>query len=185
MLRPDATRRLSCGFLVVELRGFEPLTPCMPCSFGLLPHPRSQPCGQPNGLLEVTVSYRWVPLVPAAYGTPVARRLGSRLRVGTERLSAMTDPNVGTRERWLGPGVAGIGTASFLADVGHEIPTALLPNLLTATLGAPAAALGLIEGISDGLAGAARLAGGALADDPHRRRPWRSAATPPPPSFPA
>ena len=82
----------------------------------------------------------------------------------------MTDPNVGTRERWLGPGVAGIGTASFLADVGHEIPTALLPNLLTATLGAPAAALGLIEGISDGLAGAARLAGGALADDPHRRR---------------
>jgi MFS family permease len=66
--------------------------------------------------------------------------------------------------------VAGIGTASFLADVGHEIPTALLPNLLTATLGAPAAALGLIEGIADGLAGTARLAGGALADDPTRRR---------------
>jgi MFS family permease len=66
--------------------------------------------------------------------------------------------------------VAGIGTASFLADVGHEIPTALLPSLLTATLGAPAAALGLIEGIADGLAGAARLAGGAMADDPHRRR---------------
>jgi hypothetical protein len=55
--------------------------------------------------------------------------------------------------------VAGIGTASFLADVGHEVPTALLPNLLTATLGAPASALGLIEGLSDGLAGAARLAG--------------------------
>ena len=64
----------------------------------------------------------------------------------------------------------GIGTASFLADVGHEIPTALLPNLLTATLGAPAAALGLIEGIADGLAGATRLAGGAIADDPQRRR---------------
>ena len=45
-------------------------------------------------------------------------------------------------------------------------PDALLPSLLTSTLGAPAAALGLIEGISDGLAGAARLAGGALADDP-------------------
>jgi MFS family permease len=74
------------------------------------------------------------------------------------------------RERWLGPGVAGIGTASFLADVGHEIPTALLPNLLTVTLGAPAAALGLIEGVSDGLAGATRLAGGAIADDPQRRR---------------
>jgi Major Facilitator Superfamily len=71
---------------------------------------------------------------------------------------------------WLTPGVAGIGTASLLADVGHEIPTALLPSFLTATLGAPAAALGLIEGVADGLAGTARLAGGALADDPTRRR---------------
>jgi MFS family permease len=82
----------------------------------------------------------------------------------------MTNPTTPTEERWLGPGVAGIGTASLLADVGHEIPTALLPSLLTATLGAPASALGLIEGIADGLAGAARLAGGALADDPRRRR---------------
>jgi hypothetical protein len=59
-----------------------------------------------------------------------------------------------------GPGVA---------DVGHEIPPPC-PNLLTATLGAPASVLGLIEDLSDGLGGAARLAGGALADDPHRRR---------------
>lgn len=72
-------------------------------------------------------------------------------------------------ERWFGPGVAGIGSASFLADVGHEIPTSLLPSLLI-SLGAPAAALGLIEGVSDGVAGAARFAGGALADDPQRRR---------------
>lgn len=41
---------------------------------------------------------------------------------------------------------------------------------MTATLGAPAAALGLIEGISEGLAGAGRFVGGALADDPKRRR---------------
>jgi hypothetical protein len=82
----------------------------------------------------------------------------------------MTEPTTEAQEHWLGQGVAGIGTASFLADVGHEIPTALLPSLLTSTLGAPASALGLIEGISDGLAGAARLTGGAMADDPHRRR---------------
>jgi hypothetical protein len=82
----------------------------------------------------------------------------------------MADATTTPRERWLSPGVAGIGTASFLADVGHEIPTALLPNLLAATLGAPASALGLIEGVADGLAGTARLAGGALADDPNRRR---------------
>jgi hypothetical protein len=46
---------------------------------------------------------------------------------------------------WLTPGVKGIGAASFLADVGHEVPTALLPSLLNSTLGAPASALGLIE----------------------------------------
>ncbi len=54
--------------------------------------------------------------------------------------------------------------------MGHEIPTALLPPLLTSTLGAPASALGAIEGISDALASVARFTGGALADDPHRRR---------------
>ncbi|MGH8931716.1 MAG: MFS transporter [Egibacteraceae bacterium] len=72
--------------------------------------------------------------------------------------------------RWWGPGVLGIGSASFLADVGHEIPTSLLPALLAQTFGAPAAALGLIEGLADGLAGIARVGGGALADDPARRR---------------
>ena len=73
-------------------------------------------------------------------------------------------------QTWMSPGVAGIGLASFFSDAGHEISTALLPDLLTVTLGAPASALGLIEGISDGAAGAAKLAGGALADDPTRRR---------------
>ena len=74
------------------------------------------------------------------------------------------------RGRWLNRGVGAIGSASFFSDLGHEIPTALLPSLLTTTLGAPAAALGLIEGIADGLSGAAKLACGALADDPERRR---------------
>lgn len=74
------------------------------------------------------------------------------------------------REPWLTPGVRGIGGASLLADLGHEIPTSLLPSLLSSTLGAPAAALGLIEGVADGVAGAARFGGGVLADDPERRR---------------
>ncbi|MGH7498555.1 MAG: MFS transporter [Gemmatimonadales bacterium] len=73
------------------------------------------------------------------------------------------------RSRWLSPGVLGIGAASFLSDVGHEVPTSLLPGFLSG-LGAPAAALGLIEGTANGVAGLARLAGGALADDPARRR---------------
>jgi MFS family permease len=74
------------------------------------------------------------------------------------------------RERWLNRGVGGVGAASALSDLGHEIPTSLLPAFLTSTLGAPAAALGLIEGVADGLAGAAKLVGGAPADDPERRR---------------
>jgi MFS family permease len=81
-----------------------------------------------------------------------------------------TGANTASEPAWLTPGVRGIGTASLLSDLGHEVPTALLPSFLTSTLGAPAAALGVIEGVSDGLAGAAKLGGGALADDPHRRR---------------
>jgi len=72
-------------------------------------------------------------------------------------------------EPWLTRGVAGIGSASLLSDAGHEVTTSLLPSFLTSTIHAPAAALGVIEGVADGLAGVARLAGGALADDPHRR----------------
>ena len=81
-----------------------------------------------------------------------------------------TDTTHTQTNTWLTPGVKGIGAASLLADIGHEIPTALLPSLLTATLGAPASALGIIEGVSDALAGIARFAGGALADEPARRR---------------
>src|SRR5215510_1316813 len=79
-------------------------------------------------------------------------------------------PDASAEEPWLVPGVREIGAASLLSDLGHEVPTSLLPSFLTATLGAPAAALGLIEGIADGAAGVARFAGGPLADDPHRRR---------------
>ncbi|HEX5902768.1 MAG TPA: MFS transporter [Actinomycetota bacterium] len=74
------------------------------------------------------------------------------------------------RRTWLTSGVGGIGVASLLSDAGHEVPTSLLPSFLSSTLGAPAAALGLIEGLADGLAGVAKLAGGALADGPQRRR---------------
>lgn len=84
----------------------------------------------------------------------------------------MADPDDGAEPDppWLTPGVRGIGFASLLADLGHEIPTALLPSFLTTTLGAPAAALGVIEGLSDALSGIAKFAGGPLADDPSRRR---------------
>lgn len=72
--------------------------------------------------------------------------------------------------KWLTPGVRGIGIASFLADLGHEVPTSLFPSLLISTLGASATILGLVEGLADGLAGLTRLIGGPLADGVARRR---------------
>ena len=62
-----------------------------------------------------------------------------------------------TGRSWLTRGVLGIGLASLPADAGRGIPRAILPGFLTATLGAPAAALGQIEGLADGAAGGARL----------------------------
>jgi len=75
----------------------------------------------------------------------------------------------GAKERWLTPGVASVGVASFGSDVGHELVTSLLPGFVTTTLHAGPAALGAIEGVSDALIGLSKLAGGALAADPHRR----------------
>jgi MFS family permease len=75
-----------------------------------------------------------------------------------------------TPRRWLSRSVLGIGLASLFSDWGHEAATAILPSFL-ASLGAPAFALGLIEGISDGLSSFAKLAGGWIADRPHARKP--------------
>ena len=70
---------------------------------------------------------------------------------------------------WLTRGVLGIGLASLFSDWGHEAATAILPAFL-ASLGAPAYALGVIEGVSDGLSSFAKLAGGWIADRPAWRK---------------
>lgn len=61
--------------------------------------------------------------------------------------------------------VLGISLASLLSDAGHEMATAALPGFLR-SIGAPAAALGAIEGIADGSMSAAKVAGGVVADRP-------------------
>ena len=61
--------------------------------------------------------------------------------------------------------VLGIGLASLLSDTGHEMATAALPGFLR-TIGAPAAALGAIEGVADASLSASKVAGGILADKP-------------------
>jgi MFS family permease len=87
------------------------------------------------------------------------RPASARASAGTEDL----------RRGWLTRGVAGVGAASFLSDSGHEVATATLPSFLISVLHSSAAALGLIEGISDALTGVAKLLAGPLANDPHRR----------------
>lgn len=110
----------------------------------------------------------------AARGFPPGGDLGCHHGAVTDKPVAgdapLPDAGQNGRAGWFGRAVGGIGLASFLSDVGHEVPTSLLPSFLTSTLGAPASALGLIEGIADAAAGVARFAGGALADDPSRRR---------------
>jgi hypothetical protein len=46
---------------------------CMPCKVGSVHSPRSESRAQLSTFLQVTATVRWIPLVPAACGTRVAR----------------------------------------------------------------------------------------------------------------
>ena len=76
----------------------------------------------------------------------------------------------GAATRWLNRTVVGIGLASLFSDWSHEIATAILPAFL-ATMGASAAWLGLIEGVSDGLSSVVKMASGYYTDRLARRKP--------------
>jgi MFS family permease len=73
-------------------------------------------------------------------------------------------------QRWLNRTVFGIGLASLFSDWSHEIATTILPAFL-ASMGAAAAWLGLIEGVSDGLSSFAKMASGYYTDKLQRRKP--------------
>lgn len=64
----------------------------------------------------------------------------------------------------------GVGLASLFSDWSHETATAVMPAFL-ATLGASAAWLGIIEGVSDGLASFAKMGSGYFTDKLARRKP--------------
>jgi MFS family permease len=83
------------------------------------------------------------------------------------------DPKKG----WLNRNVLATGIVSLLSDASHEIVTALLPLFVTLSsalggLGADAALLGTIEGLSDGLSSASKPVSGHLSDRSKRRKPW-------------
>lgn len=75
-----------------------------------------------------------------------------------------------SKTRWLNSTVPGIGLASPCSDIGHEMATTSMPVLL-ASLGVSSAALGLIEGLADGLSSFAKLLSGVYSDRLHRRKP--------------
>lgn len=52
---------------------------------------------------------------------------------------------------WLNRNILGMGLASLFSDMNHEMASAVLPLFLSSTLGAPAFALGVIEGVADGV----------------------------------
>ena len=70
---------------------------------------------------------------------------------------------------WLNETVLGAGLTSFLSDASHEVVTVLLPSFMI-LIGAPVYALGLIEGISDGLASFSKLFSGYYSDKIGRRK---------------
>lgn len=64
-----------------------------------------------------------------------------------------------------------LGAVSLLTDISSEMVYPLVPLFLTSVLGAPLAAVGLIEGMAEGAASLLRTASGWLSDRLRRRRP--------------
>ncbi len=64
------------------------------------------------------------------------------------------------------------GLVSLFADISSEMVYPLLPLFLVDTLGAPAFALGLIEGVAEGTASVMKAVSGRLSDRLGRRRPF-------------
>ena len=62
-----------------------------------------------------------------------------------------TDLYTKKKKHWLNRNILGMGLADFFSDTNHEMVSAILPIFLSTTLGAPAFALGLVEGIADGV----------------------------------
>jgi len=71
---------------------------------------------------------------------------------------------------WLNKNVIGMALASFYSDAGHEAATSILPLFLI-SIGAPAAALGTIEGVADAISSFVKLAAGWFSDRIGRRKP--------------
>jgi MFS family permease len=73
--------------------------------------------------------------------------------------------------RWLNRNVFSFGLTSLLSDFCHEMATAVLPQFMQ-TIGAPAAALGFIEGTADATSSFVKLWAGYHSDKIGHRKRW-------------
>ena len=73
-------------------------------------------------------------------------------------------------KRWLNRNILGMGLASLFSDMNHEMVSAILPVFLSSVLGAPAFALGLIEGVADGVSTVFELWSGWYSDHIGKRK---------------
>jgi MFS family permease len=75
-----------------------------------------------------------------------------------------------SRPAWLSRNVLVLSWVSLLQDAASELLYPVLPIFLTSVLGAPAAVVGLVEGLAEAAASLTRLVAGRLADRYPRRR---------------
>jgi MFS family permease len=96
-------------------------------------------------------------------------RRGSRIGIAS---ASGPGGESGRLPRWrqaLTPNVLRLGLVSFFADVSSEMLYPLMPIFLTVVLGAPVAAVGLIEGAAEAVASLLKTVSGRIADRTGRR----------------
>ncbi len=86
--------------------------------------------------------------------------------VGVAQVAPTPSPS---RLGWLNRNVASMALASLFSDMGHEMATAILP-LFLASIGASAAALGVIEGVADAVSSFVKLGAGWYSDRIGKRK---------------
>ncbi|MCC6382297.1 MAG: MFS transporter [Dehalococcoidia bacterium] len=89
---------------------------------------------------------------------------------------AATTPVAGERRRFRLAGITRpvwvLGVVSFFADLSGEIVYPIIPLFITGTLGAPAVAVGIVEGVAEGTANLTKIVSGRWSDLAGARKPF-------------
>jgi hypothetical protein len=112
VLRPEGTWRLTCACVVVELRGFEPLTPCMPLMLGYL-----------TSLCATSPTHATEPVKGAAEGWIVRRR--------EVTCSAVSGKSLARASAWSSFANAGRTVSAALTTCDWAPPVHCCPRTIT------------------------------------------------------